>query len=75
MPEKILGGILSELGISGRTISLSLEHYQGKKLGAYWLDPVTGLQTFICDVTGRMQMEFRPPEREDGTDAVLVIRT
>ena len=60
---------------TGRTISLSLEHYQGKKLGAYWLDPVTGLQTFICDVTGRMQMEFRPPEREDGTDAVLVIRT
>ena len=36
----------------------------GKKLGAYWLDPVTGLRTFICDVTGRMQMEFRPPERE-----------
>lgn len=59
---------------TGRKISLSLEHYKGKRLSAYWLDPVTGLQTFICDVTGRMRMEFRPPEREDSADAVLVIR-
>lgn len=59
---------------TGRTISLSLEHFKGKKLDACWMDPVTGLQTFICDVTGRLQADFRPPEREDCADSVLVIR-
>lgn len=58
---------------TGRKISLSLERYQGKRLGAYWMDPVTGLLTFICDVTGKMQAQFLPPEREDGPDAVLAL--
>lgn len=59
---------------TGREISLSLKDYAGKELGAYWMDPVTGRSTFICDVTGKEEVTFLPPEREDGTDIVLVIK-
>lgn len=38
------------------------------------MDPVTGMQTFICEVTGKEEAVFLPPEREDGSDSVLVIR-
>ncbi len=59
---------------TGREISLSLKDYEGVTLDAYWMDPVTGLQSYICSVTGKEQVTFQPPEREDSKDVVLVIR-
>lgn len=58
---------------TGREISVSLKAYMGKEMSAYWMDPVTGIKTFICDVTGKDKAAFVPPEREDGKDAVLII--
>lgn len=60
--------------VTGREISVSLEAYAGKEMSAYWMDPVTGVQTFICEVTGKDKVTFWPPEREDGKDTVLIIR-
>lgn len=60
--------------VTGREVSVSLEAYAGKEMSAYWMDPVTGVQTFICEVTGKDKVTFLPPEREDGKDAVLIIR-
>lgn len=59
---------------TGREISLSLEAYRGKRLEACWMDPVTGLRTYIRTVADEEKVSFLPPEREDGTDAVLVLR-
>ena len=59
---------------TGRAIRLSLTNFKGKIKSAYWMDPVTGMQTFICEVTGKEEAVFLPPEREDGSDSVLVIR-
>lgn len=59
---------------TGRVIRLSLTNFKGKIKSAYWMDPVTGMQTFICEVTGKEEAVFLPPEREDGSDSVLVIR-
>lgn len=60
---------------TGRKVSLSLEAYRGKRLAAYWMDPVTGLWTYIRSVEGEEEVSFLPPEREDGRDAVLVLKT
>ncbi|MCR2049675.1 glycoside hydrolase family 140 protein [Acetatifactor muris] len=59
--------------VTGRQIALSLKAYGGRKLQACWMDPVTGMYTYIGMVTGD-QATFNPPEREDGTDAVLVLQ-
>ena len=59
---------------TGREISLSLEAYRGKRLAAYWMDPVTGLQTYIRTAEDEEKVSFLPPEREDGTDIVLVLK-
>ena len=59
---------------TGREISLSLEAYRGKRLEACWMDPVTGLRTYIRTVADEEKVSFLPPEREDGTDTVLVLR-
>ena len=58
--------------VTGRQIALSLKAYGGRKLQACWMDPVTGMYTYIGMVTGD-QATFNPPEREDRTDAVLVL--
>lgn len=58
---------------TGREISLSLEAYRGRRLAAYWMDPVTGLMTYIRTVEGEDEVSFLPPEREDSQDAVLVL--
>lgn len=59
---------------SGRKIELSLAAYEGKRLAAYWMDPVTGMKTYIGTVDGGARAAFCPPEREDGTDIVLMLR-
>ena len=58
--------------VTGRPIALSLKAYGGRKLQAYWMDPVTGMYTYVSMVTGE-EATFNPPEREDGTDVVLVL--
>lgn len=58
---------------SGRTFALDLKAYRGKMLNAYWMDPVTGLKTFIREIPGGEQESFTPPPREDGEDIVLVL--
>lgn len=59
--------------VNGQTIGLSLAAYAGKKLAAYWMDPVTGMRTYIGSMAGGGEAVFTPPEREDGEDAVLVL--
>lgn len=58
---------------TGREISVSLKAYAGKQLSAYWFDPVTGVSSFIEEVTGMETVTKQAPERESGTDVVLVI--
>ena len=52
---------------------MSLEAFEGRELEAYWMDPVTGLCTYAGGITGGGEALFAPPEREDGTDCVLVL--
>lgn len=59
--------------VNGREIALSFEAFQGRKLEAYWMDPVTGLYTYARGFSGGGEAVFTPPEREDGEDIVLVI--
>ena len=59
---------------TGRELRLSLKAYHGKKLSAYWFDPVTGAKSFLREVTGMEEAAFLPPEREDGEDIVLVVQ-
>lgn len=68
------GDYLLAYTYTGREIGLSLKAYQGITLEAYWMDPVTGMNSFIGDVTGKEEASFLPPEREDSQDIVLVIR-
>lgn len=59
--------------VNGRKFALSLEAFEGRELEAYWMDPVTGLCTYARGITGGGEALFAPPEREDGTDCVLVL--
>ena len=59
--------------VNGRQFALSLEAFEGRELEAYWMDPVTGLCTYAGGITGGGEALFAPPEREDGTDCVLVL--
>lgn len=59
---------------TGREISLSLKDYRDRLMDAYWFDPVTGVSSFIGEMTGRATVTMLPPERETGTDMVLVLR-
>ncbi|MDE6925424.1 MAG: glycoside hydrolase family 140 protein [Acetatifactor sp.] len=59
--------------VNGREIPLSLGDYADRRLAAYWMDPVTGLYTYSGEVSGTGEAVFTPPEREDGTDSVLVL--
>ncbi len=61
--------------VNGRRIALSLGAFRGKTLEARWMDPVTGLYTYIGEIAGGGEAVFNPPEREDGTDAVLVLQS
>ena len=79
MPDpQALPGLFSYYGVKDIDVykrqRLSLTNFKGKIKSAYWMDPVTGMQTFICEVTGKEEAVFLPPEREDGSDSVLVIR-
>ena len=60
---------------NSRRIQLSLADYEGKRLAAYWMDPVTGIRTYFDTVDGGTQADFCPPEREDSADIVLVLLT
>lgn len=59
---------------TGRELVLDLSAYEGKKLAAYWMDPVTGAKTFIRIET-KKAASFLPPQREDGSDIVLLLLT
>ena len=58
---------------TGREITLDLSPYAGQGLSAYWMDPVTGLRSYLRAVPGKKEERFAPPSREDGSDTVLVI--
>lgn len=58
---------------TGREIALDLSPYAGQGLSAYWMDPVTGLRSYLRAVPGKKEERFAPPSREDGSDTVLVI--
>ena len=60
--------------VNGRRIRLSLDVFAGKNLEAYWMDPVTGIYTYMGAPVGGGEAEFYPPEREDGEDIVLLIQ-
>ncbi len=58
---------------TGQPICLSLTAWQGQKLDAYWMSPVTGCLSYIQTVTGCDSMTFIPPKREESTDIVLAL--
>lgn len=59
---------------NGREFTLDLRPYQGKKLGAYWYDPVSGIFSFFLDASGKEELAVLPPKRFEGhNDWVLVI--
>jgi len=60
---------------SGREFSLNLSGYQGKKLYAYWMDPVSGVYSYLQDMTNHDVITVKPVARFTGqNDWVLVIR-
>lgn len=65
-------GFVMAYTVNGRQIVLSLEAFQNKNLEAYWMDPVTGMYSYVGKISGGGEAVFSPPEREDSTDIVLV---
>jgi len=58
----------------GEGFTVSLAELQGRKLNAYWYDPVSGAYSFLREVTGLKEFAAAPPKRYAGqNDWVLVI--
>lgn len=59
----------------GNELTLDLSAYKGKKLYAYWMDPVSGTYSFLKEVTDMETFTVKPTARfSDHNDWVLVIR-
>lgn len=59
---------------NGNLFTIDLKSYTGKKLEAYWFDPVCGVYSFIKEVTGQEALTVKPEPREDSCDFVLVVK-
>lgn len=60
---------------SGRPFEIDISGLAGKKLSAYWLEPSSGIYSFIADVSGKSVFSAQPPKKyADSTDWVLVIK-
>lgn len=60
--------------VNGRQIALNLGAFAGKKLEAYWMDPVTGIYSYAGIAAGGSEASFAPPKREDSEDIVLLLQ-
>ena len=59
----------------GKEFTLDLTGYAGKWLYAYWLDPVSGVYSYLGDMTGKKAVTVKPVTRFSGhNDWVLVLR-
>lgn len=59
----------------GEEFTISLAGYEGRKMYAYWMDPTSGVLSFIQEVTGLGEIAVKPPRRYCGqNDWVLVIK-
>lgn len=58
----------------GKAFTIDLKPYLGKKLDAYWMDPVSGVRSYFADLTGQKQAEVKPiPRLTQDNDWVLVV--
>ena len=58
----------------GKAFTIDLKPYLGKKLDAYWMDPVSGVRSYFADLTGQEQAEVKPiPRLTSDNDWVLVV--
>ena len=59
----------------GKEFTLDLTGYAGKRLYAYWLDPVSGVYSYFGDMTGKEAVTVEPVTRFSGhNDWVLVLK-
>lgn len=59
---------------SGKPFTLKLNAYRALKLKAYWLDPETGIESFIQEV-GNLELFYAiPPVKHKDRDYVLILR-
>ncbi len=58
----------------GKAFTIDLKPYLGRKLDAYWMDPVSGVRSYFADLTGQVQAEVKPiPRLTQDNDWVLVV--
>lgn len=58
----------------GKAFTIDLKPYLGRKLDAYWMDPVSGVRSYFADLTGQEQAEVKPiPRLTQDNDWVLVV--
>lgn len=59
----------------GNKFSIDLSPIKNKKMSAYWLDPISGVYSYLQDVTGMDLLEANSPNKYEGhNDWVLVIK-
>lgn len=59
----------------GKSFGLDLRRFSGKRISAWWFNPVSGAFSYFADLTGKEQEEFCPVARfTEDNDWVLVLR-
>ena len=59
----------------GKGFTIDLRKFAGKKVGAYWFDPVSGIYSYFADMTGKEKAEVKPVARfTEDNDWVLVLK-
>lgn len=60
---------------SGDAFTVDLRGFEGKRVLAWWFDPVSGVSSFFADLTGKKEVEVKPVARfTEDNDWVLVVR-
>lgn len=68
-------GFLFAYDYLGEAFTVSLKQFAGKKVAAYWFDPVSGVYSYFADLTGKESAKVKPSSRfTEDNDWVLVCR-
>ncbi|MDE6442232.1 MAG: glycoside hydrolase family 140 protein [Clostridia bacterium] len=60
---------------AGDCFEISLEHFKGKKVAAYWFNPASGAKSYIGTFEGKGSMAFRPTKRRElSNDWALILK-
>lgn len=59
----------------GEEFTIDLRSFQGKKVQAWWFDPVSGISSYFAELTGKEEASVKPVARfTEDNDWVLVLR-